>query len=381
MRSDQRIVVILLICILIFCYFSPYTTIDTFDNVTNLFNSDAPKNAYSFLTRPTNSVSAVGKNPDCTWPCYSDRKHQEWCSEKTAVDYYAMRPIIQYQEYSNNLQKMFIGIIDHIPDNKLISKDSVAFEPKNNCEFKATIIEWLMGKIANQVANMPEMNRNGSWESERFYETDAYLYQYTNDNDVYFKLIFNLYNPLRSTSTMCYAIIYKSSNNSELLLMDINMITREKMGDYHSGINAYRSNINTDIEELDILGFPDTEQGRKDHDAYMINNPNEIEWNYVNTLPVQKFNKDGTYSNVPSENITINGGISDTLRELIKKSNCNTTDNMPCIVQGFTGVLAENTMNTQKLKLAKVDGTVKDIHMNPRIVYRNVETANGTMYI
>ena len=139
----------------------------------NLIKSDGvPLGTYSnFILRPFDSVSAnPSKGSNCKWPCYSDKKFQQWCSEENAIKYHAMRPIISSENYNDNLKKMFRNMKDiytfgEIPsDDRFIKIDTAVY-----CtETQKSLMNWLMQKIAIEVNKLPEMQRNGSWKSERF---------------------------------------------------------------------------------------------------------------------------------------------------------------------------------------------------------------------
>ena len=157
------------------------------------------------ILRPFDTVSA---NPvpgsDCKWPCYSDKKYQNWCSEENAINYHAMRPLVTPHKYNELLKKMFKRMIDNKPGkgpNSQFPRDD-QYEQLNTAVFctetQESLMAWLMQKVALQVSKMPEMQKNGPWKSEGFYETDVQMYQFMNpDSSTYFKIIFNLYNPLR----------------------------------------------------------------------------------------------------------------------------------------------------------------------------------------
>lgn len=324
----NHLVVVLLICILlVICHFSPKTLIDTFEGTL-------PANYTPIILRPRNSVTAEPTDSDCTWPCYSDRKYQQWCSESNAINYYGMRPVMQPDDYHKLLSNMF---------KKLIFFNNVHTVPTEyeyvNCtDYKESLMEWIMKKINHYVSITPEMHKNGPWKTEQFYYTDVDLYKSEN----YFKIVFNLYNTLRSTSTLVYAIIYNKHPIIEVI--DFNFVNNVDHSNKINGIADYKNE-----------------------------HPDVIEWNYMNTLPVQKFDRTGQYSNNYKDNIVIEGGIPESLREKIR--NCK-EETIPCIVPGFTGILAPSA------KLATIDGTIKDVHLNPKLVYdRNIEKVEGVVYV
>lgn len=375
------------------------------------------------IIRPFDSVTANPKQGSkCKWPCYSDRKFQQWCSEENAINYHAMRPIISPREYNNNLYKLFEAIKDKNgpsngkgPNNNQYSKvDTAVF-----CtETQKSIMSWLMQKIALQVSKMPEMQKNGPWKTEMFYDTDVQMYQYVNpDKTTYFKIIFNLYNPLRSVSTMIYATIYLVKDKPSLV--DIDFINKETMEDYTNSQNGYGPitgyNFTTSTNStgaMDIIlpeeiGFENSPEGRKQWEKHYKKNPNQFDWNYMNTLEVQKFNKDGFYSNVSSDNINIEGGVPESLKKVLRHSNCNNANLLSCMTPSYNGIGAVsakalnegkdinkdlNNINIDRdnnYKITPLNGSVKNVYSNPSVIYsskdnislRSIETPTGTIYI
>lgn len=338
------------------------------------------------ILRPFDSVSAnPSSGSKCQWPCYSDKKFQKWCSEENAINYHAMRPLVGASQYNDNLKKLFKGIITNVakkksgpPDDQYSKVDTAVF-----CtESQKAIMAWLMQKIALQVTKMPEMQRNGPWKYEMFYDTDVQMYQYRDtDKTTYFKILFNLFNPLRSVSTMVYSIIYLL--NDDPVLIDMGLVNNESMDDYMAPQNGYGSitGYSSDSIVPEMLGFSDTPEGQKMSDDFYKKDPNNFDWNYMNTLEVQKFNKEGFYSNVPSENIKIEGGVPEKLKKALRESGCKDENLMSCMTPKYTGI----TAGPQEPQ----DGSVKNVYSNPSLIYNNnnafslrsVETASGTIYI
>jgi len=339
------------------------------------------------ILRPFDTVTAQ-KNPDkCNFPCYSDIKHNKWCSEENAINYYGMRPLVSPSAYNKNLQKMFNMIIDRnapMSMNPSDDKYTAVFCTEN----ESSIMSWLMQKIAVAVSKMPEMQRNGPWKSERFYETDVQLYQFVSENgQVYFKVIFNLYNPLRSVATLVEATVYLVGGKP--VLKDMGFVNDGEMKDYMApegglgpingqNINAIKNTMG--IEQFEPLGVPESPQGMQMWEAAYKQNPNEFDWNYQNTLEVQKFNKFGFYSNVPGDNIKIEGGVPESLKGALK--HCKQDNLMSCATPGFTGVVAvsaaalnEHRKNMpdigqiQSARAAELNGNVKNVYDNPSMIY------------
>jgi hypothetical protein len=101
------------------------------------------------IIRPFDSVTAnPTKGSNCQWPCYSDKKFQQWCSEENAINYHAMRPLISPGQYNDNLKNMMKSIIDKKgpfrggngpQDNQFSKVDTAVF-----CtESQKAIMSWL----------------------------------------------------------------------------------------------------------------------------------------------------------------------------------------------------------------------------------------------
>jgi len=399
----------------------PYYKYDpeTYNDKINLIKSDGVilGGYVPQIIRPFDSVTA---NPtpgsDCKWPCYSDRKFQEWCSEENAIKYHAMRPIISTKDYNNNLKKMFIKMLDRkgpatIPNNDMYEKIETAVFCTETQKY---IMSWLMQKVALAVNNMPEMQRNGSWKSERFYETDVQMYQYINNKMTYFKIIFNLFNPLRSVATLVVATICMINNEPSLLAMDF--VNEGSMEDYMAPQNGFGaitghnvSNIIGDNVGIDVngpLGVPNSPEGMQMWETAYKKNPNEFDWNYQNTLEVQKFNKEGFHSNVPGDNIKIEGGVPESLKKVLRdrSNSCKDSNLMSCMTPKYEGVSAPSarSLNEGKVSIDKVfdqaqltrslerlNGNVKNVYADPSLIYSTnkpislgqIETIQGNIYI
>lgn len=385
---------------------SPSIIMDNTGNIDpgpiKLVNSDGvPLGAYRHqIIRPFDSVSA---NPDpssgCKWPCYSDKKYQKWCSEENAIRYHAMRPIITPDDYNNNLKKMFEKMIDvsvHVPYDDLFEDIDVRVFCK---ESQKEIMSWLMKKVAEAVNKMPEMQRNGSWGSENFYESGVVMYQYLKGTESYIKVLFDLYNPLRSTAVWVVATIFiqKDKGITEPKLISMEFVNEGTMTDYTEPMNGYgpisgeelqssskQGQGRGQIKNFTPLGVDNSPEGYKKWELEQVNNP-DIEWNYMNTLPVKKFNNKGFYSNVKDDNITIEGGIPDSLKNTLKNtpSSCKNSQLSACEVPKFTGIMRDTT------NFVKVDGNTKNLLNNPMVTYsldseikgRSVETPNGIIYV
>jgi hypothetical protein len=369
-----------------------------------LINSEGvPLGAYRHqIIRPFDSVSAnPSSNSGCKWPCYSDKKYQKWCSEKNAIKYHGMRPIMTPDEYDNNLKKMFEKMIDvnaQVPYDDLFEDIDVRVFCK---ETQKEIMSWLMKKVAETVNKMPEMQRNGPWGSENFYENGSVMYQYVKGTDSYIKVLFDLYNPLRSTATWVVATIFiqkeGNSKNTVPKLIGMEFVNEGRVTDYTEPMNGYGPIVGEELQSTSKqgqgrgqiknfvpLGVENSPDGYNKWENEQLNNP-DIEWNYMNTLPVKKFNNKGFYSNVKDDNIVIEGGIPDSIKNSLKNSasSCKNNQLSACEVPKFTGMIRDTS------NFAELNGNVKNLLNNPMVTYslepeikgRSIETPNGLIYV
>lgn len=295
---------------------------------------------------------------ECSWPCYAGDNKQSWCKESDAIDYYAMRPLVTPTTYNGWLTNLFNNIVvpgdnvSKILDSKLIPKmfctDGSLFD---NGYTKQRIMKWLMEKVAVGVNKIPQMKKNSSWGNEQFHHTDSEMYAFATDNNKgsVFKIVFNLYNPLRSTSTLVEAVIISPEDRGFVLA---------KMGFVNKG---EWDTTNPNLPEA-MRGY---NLGKPNGDLVIdINSPglpnsSLLEWNYGNTLNIQEFNEFGFYEN--GKNVEIKGGVPDSLKSAIAKHNNKML--LPCDVPRFTGV------NSETDKTIRNNGIPKMVRNNPSLTY------------
>jgi hypothetical protein len=385
MSREELIVLIIALALLFICYFSPLRNSskdsrEGFGNAQDgisLIKSDGVilGGYVPQIIRPFDSVSDSVQGSGCNEPCYTGRKYQTWCNEDNAINYYAMRPIISNEKYLENINKMFKMIKD--PIKTKIPKDVTT--PKNAVEFceqtQTSMMAWLMEKIAIAVSKMPEMQRNGSWKSERFYETDVQMFEFVKDSLNVYQIIFNLYNPLRSVANQVFATVLVVKENGKQMpyLVDIGFSSGPIMGDYQCPQNGFGAinghNVDSKIVQFEPLGLPNSPEGMKEYAENYLKDPNEFDWNYMNTLEVQKFNEHGFHSNNPKDNIEIEGGVPESLRDALGKCSENIlSDCFTPRFTGFVGAVSAKTMN-DVADLKKVDGRAVDVYAYPTVAY------------
>lgn len=272
-------------------------------NNPSLLNSDGSIiNGYQpSIIRPLDRTDYVKDN--CSWPTYSKSKHQQWCSEQNAIDYYAMRPLITPKTYNSLLNKMFKIIVgDNNKSYEKFIKQASGFAPEMFCSSHTgiNIMKWLMERVAIAVDKMPEFQKNSSWKNEEFHYTDLQIYEFKNNrNEIVYKLLFNLYNPLRSTATMIETVIL-SPNNQGYIVIKMDFLNK---GEWDS----------------DMRDLPDGMQGYNIYNTKGTLVSDEMtdpmDWNYANTLNEQKFNKYGFWEK--GQNIKIEGGVPESLKKAI----------------------------------------------------------------
>jgi len=263
--------------------------------------------------------------------CQAGANVQSWCKPEVATDYYAMRPIITIEKYDQWLRELFNelkgfttktnivnGQIDewkitsyndvpkvHEPPYDLVNKAFQQYDPKTFVDEETATINWLMKAIAGAVTKLPAMHHNGSWKKEEFHHTDVKFYAsfITKDTKIignYYNIVFNLYNALRSTSTIvsCNVGMYQPS---------LNTAYKWALGtDDPSGYNIE----NNGGKSLQIDINPDTGINCNSITKTCASDPQPIKWLYGNSLEIPEYNMHGF--NTPGSNIKLQGAGSNT---------------------------------------------------------------------
>jgi hypothetical protein len=246
----------------------------------------------------------------CRGPVYTGSKFQEWCSEDNAINYYAMRPIVNPDEYSKWLRRLFDTVVMRSMGfyNIDITRPQIKEEVWESvfCDSsKSDIMNHLMLKITEAVEVLPEMHKNGSWKVEQFHWTDAQVYQLLYNGNLFYKVLFNLYNPLRSISTQVEATLFLKEVEQSIVIIYMGFVSSLENEHNENSIKPfnlplagqnYQINMETEVE------------GPK---------PTDINWNYGNTLLQQNFNQYGYYD--ADNNVPINAGVPESLKPRIKQ--------------------------------------------------------------
>jgi hypothetical protein len=321
-----------------------------------------------FIIRPNDYTGYKKTTFDgtaCSWPCYAGSKHQNWCNESDAIDYFAMRPLVKPKTYNGWLTNLFNHIIvpgntvSKILDSKLVPKMFCGNgqidgqpQPFDEIDQKKMVMKWLMERIAQAVPKIPQMNKNSSWKTEQFHYTDDEMYAFSTDNNKgsVYKLIFNLYNPLRSTATLVEAVVV-SPNDKGFVLVKMGFVNKGEWDTDNPNLQGAMKGYNLPRANGDLVmdinpGLPiETTQ----------------EWNYGNTLNVQRFNEFGFYDN-NGKNVEIKGGVPQSLKAAIKQSGNQMLPD--CGVTKFTGI------NSETDKVVRNNGIAKVVKNNPNLIYK-----------
>jgi hypothetical protein len=131
----------------------------------------------------------------------------KFCNDKISK-FYDMRPILQYDNYYDMLHSLIIKISNplNLEDNELIEDE--------DCNVADYEISNLIKKnIADVIINNHEFNNNGSFNLENITVIDPDLKYYKDvKSHKFIKVLFNIYDITRSSSTQAYCIVSNINN-------------------------------------------------------------------------------------------------------------------------------------------------------------------------
>ena len=315
------------------------------------------------IIRPLDDVHLSKKTTsgeDCSWPCYSGDKYQKWCNDDNAVNYYAMRPLVTPDTYNGWLTNMFNYLIK--PGHEATKLLTAELVPKIFCtptvdnygSEETVVMKWLMTNIAMAVNNIPQLQNNGPWRKEEFHHTDVQFYSFGttvggNESSVY-KIIFNLYNPLRSTSTLVECVILNNGNEGKYTIASMNFVNSGEWKDSNENLSQGMQGYNLSRPGQDLqINLNSAKLPTETHN----------EWNYGNTLVLQKFNEFGFYE--PLNNIKVDGGVPDSLAKQLK--HCENSMLMNCETPKYSGYKMD--------KRVPINGLGHMVNDNPSLIYKD----------
>jgi len=329
-----------------------------------------------FILRPHLDVSVPrditrnGIKTSCDWPSSAGSKYQEWCNPDVASDYYMMRENMAPRTYDQILQKMFNKVVkdstglDNTVDIKYNSDQWNAVDCGSGTNNK-DVMSAIMTKIAIAVSDMPEMHHNGTYKYEQFHYTDPIMYKvYSGPADaIFYHVLFNLYNALRSVSSAVYATVQVKNNDIAIYRF---AYVNDKMW------TATDDEPGSGIENFNIGPVGNKTSITLPHSS--LEDPTEIEWLYGNTILHQEFNKHGFYN--ADTNLTLGKvGVPDSLKERIRT---NEKYNSGFLFEpgnvGYTGLQPTGPMN---YKLANNNGKPHTITSIPTVIYGSQLVLDG----
>jgi hypothetical protein len=311
----------------------------------------------------------------CNWPCYAGSKYQKWCSEEDAINYHAMRPLVNPNTYNMWLEKLFYTVVEGHNKELPIQNDVWSSVFCDNS--KSSIMNFMMEKVAKGVSLIPEMHKNGSWGVEQFYWTDAKLFQYVEPGlGTYYRILFNLYNPLRSVGTEVQAVVFmnpeKPADLSLKYMGFVNQLEWKMDGQSIDGVSGFNVAPAGRNPQIDIETEIETPQ------------PTDVGWLYGNTLLDQQFNQYGFYEE--GSNVQIESGVPESLKKRIKTFEQQSPSYLlGCSTPKYSGVV--NDFNTEKdARNVKRSGTAMSMNQSPDVVFgvplslkESVPLKNGIM--
>jgi hypothetical protein len=335
---------------------NPSGPIDLMKKYGGIINGYQPS-----IIRPIDFVSLDVKRDNkvlCNSPMYSNNKFQQWCSEENAMKYHAMRPLVSIDKYNNMLTKLFDTILQNNKFQDPIELPSIN-KNTNNLLWSAVfcsdsvndIMKFIMQQIAIAVTKIPEMHKNGSWSIEQFNYTDPRVYQFLDLSFglTYYKVLFNLYNALRSTSTEIETTLIITRKGHPVII-SMNFITPEKMTEFNSGIQGHNLAPAGQNPQINVM--------------VSVEDPAEtnIKWNYGNTLQQNEFNKYGFYNS--ENNVTLDPKLSMIPSDLESEINF------------FQNNSSEFLLGPGDVRFTNLSGIPETVNSNKTNVY-TIQNPNG----
>jgi hypothetical protein len=260
---------------------------------------------------------------------------QSWCSPYVAVESFAMRPIVNSEQYFENIKKYLTSIIytDSIAlKNSKLSQEKYKLlydtsrEPDNsflqmiNLEATNKIMN-IMGESANQI----DMFKNYNPLCEGFVVLDIDINTYqstTNSFHFYHKIIFSAHNTTRYNTVSFKAELYQDAqglkDNWTTAIYEV-----QNSKDVTKGLAD--SNSQVYVSYIDLLNNTTCVTGQENDCEFKGYSPffekpvADVSWLSYPSLADNYYNNDGTYDSEGRIKIIDNGPPN--MRELINSFN------------------------------------------------------------
>jgi hypothetical protein len=267
---------------------------------------------------------------------------QSWCSANVAVESFGMRPIVNPQEYFENINKFLTGIIytDSIPlkksklslENYTLLSD-YGSEPLSSfiqaIQYDATEhIQYYLRTSADQVDIFKKFNPIG----EGFVMTDITITTYRstqNKNHFFHRILFSAFNTTRYNTISFKAEVYQDTTpmmnewnysvNKVLNSQDVNKNTVASSKVYVSFITVLNTQncITGQESQCGIKGHNISSSFEQLLNDNFLSRPTGLDWLQPDALIQNQYNQQGNYDENGNIRITDNG--PNNLDELIKK--------------------------------------------------------------
>lgn len=235
--------------------------------------------------------------------CGCKAPRQTVCSQSVATDYYGMNPIISPDEYNNRLKELFKNIVGNNaglrPLNPLWNPIGLSIF----CNDTQTDIKSYIEKLINEgISKSPDQMKNGSWKVEYYSVINPNVYQFiSSDGNFFYHIEFTLHNSTRSISTLTeITLLYSPGSlnqfNNSFIPIYMNFVNQLEWKSERpvDGISSYNIKGGIDVNTTDnpLMG--------------------NLYWNFMNTLNIQEFDKNGFY-NPNGYNYNISGSVPNSL--------------------------------------------------------------------
>lgn len=331
------------------------------------------------IIRPFDTVHVPKDFKDgrrCDWPTYAASKYQKWCNEEDAINYYGMRPLVTPDTYNGWLTKLFETLVN--PGHEVSNLLNAELKPKVFCDpsidnygsEQTVVMKWIMKKVAEAVAVIPQMKKNGPWKYEQFHHTDVQFYAFSakvggQESSVY-RILFNLYNPLRSTATLVECVVLNPQNTGKYVIAKMDFVNSGCSKGTDEGVDSYAGfNLGSpkaaQVINLNTSGLPSS---------------STQDWNYGNVLQKQKFNEFGFFE--PGLNKDVHAGVPDTLKAKLRAMS--NTMLMEAETPRYSGLdmsdLQSAPTKGRSSKEVPINGMPHMVKNNPELIY-NMDTNTG----